>query len=63
MVMVTPPPNGKRSAGGGFNHDEGTLGPNGLKRMVGGNPAGETCNRWKTKSGCNFPTCSFKHGA
>ena len=39
----------------------GEKGPNGLARMVGGNPAGEPCSRHAKPGGCPFTTCSFSH--
>ena len=39
----------------------GEKGPNGLPRMVGGNPAGGPCNHLKDKGACPFNTCSYCH--
>ncbi|KAL1511769.1 hypothetical protein AB1Y20_005055 [Prymnesium parvum] len=40
--------------------EEGALGPNGLPRKKGGNPAGASCER-RAKGACQFKTCSYSH--
>mmetsp|Transcript_34671 Transcript_34671/g.86212 ORF Transcript_34671/g.86212 Transcript_34671/m.86212 type:complete len:305 (+) Transcript_34671:451-1365(+) len=40
--------------------EEGALGPNGLARKKGGNPAGASCERL-AKGECPFKTCSYSH--
>ena len=39
----------------------GEKGPNGLARIVGGNPAGEPCSCHSKPGGCPFTTCSYCH--
>ena len=39
---------------------EGAIGPNGLKRLYGGNPDGTPCLKHK-KGECPFKTCSYSH--
>ena len=43
-----------------WKDEVGALGPNGHKRMVGGNPKGGKCKGF-ANGGCNFKTCSFSH--
>ena len=39
----------------------GELGPNGQKRMKGGNPAASLCKNIRDNGKCPFEFCSFKH--
>ena len=58
------PRNEKGWQGGGvvtFKDAEGELGPNGLPRKKGGNPAGGKCTRLASGGACPFATCSFSH--
>jgi len=43
---------------GGYEDKAGELGPNGLPRMVGGNPDGAKCS---AHPACRFTTCSYSH--
>lgn len=43
-----------------YPDDDGAIGPNGLARMAGGNPAGEKCSRF-AKGACTFKFCSYSH--
>merc|ERR1719446_389189 len=68
----TAPLAGKRSGGQGGGSREkakrtsrhadkvGEGGPNGLPRMVGGNPQGQPC-KGHARGNCRFETCSFSH--
>jgi hypothetical protein len=47
-------------ARGRFADEDGALGPNGLARMRGGNPAGAACSR-HANGRCAFQFCSFSH--
>jgi len=44
-----------------FEDKAGAKGPNGLPRMVGGNPKGDPCPSLKNHGKCKFATCSFSH--
>ena len=44
-----------------FKDEEGQLGPNGLPRKKGGNPAGSKCSRLASLGTCPFATCSYSH--
>ena len=46
---------------GKFPDTEGALGPNGLARMAGGNPAGGPCTRFAKDGKCSFKFCSYSH--
>ena len=58
-------PTGKGAGSGkgavAYKDEEGTLGPNGLPRKAGGNPAGAKCVRMANSGACPFATCSFSH--
>ena len=46
---------------GGWPDEDGALGPNGLKRIAGGNPdAKQECRR-HSAGGCPYKFCSYKH--
>ena len=46
---------------GGWPDEEGALGPNGLKRMAGGNPQSKQECRRHSAGGCPYKFCSYKH--
>lgn len=46
---------------GKFPDKEGVEGPNGLKKMVGGNPAGTPCTDFNKPAGCSWVHCSWAH--
>ena len=46
---------------GGWPDEEGALGPNGLKRMTGGNPQSKQECRRHSAGGCPYKFCSYKH--
>ena len=64
---LAPPP--KKKAGGkgggkpegGWPDEEGALGPNGLKRLKGGNPESKQECRRHSAGGCPYKFCSYKH--
>ena len=47
---------------GEWEDKAGVLGPSGMARKKGGNPAAPVCNRFKAGR-CSFNTCSFSHEA
>ena len=46
---------------GGWPDEEGALGPNGLKRVAGGNPQSKQECRRHSAGGCPYKFCSYKH--
>ena len=44
-----------------FKDAVGEIGPNGLPRMVGGNPKGVRCGRLERNGVCNYASCSYSH--
>ena len=51
----------EKKARGPYADKAGELGPNGLPRMVGGNPAGAPCSYCTKGEACPFTTCSYSH--
>ena len=66
VVVPTPRAGSKRRAPTDtgmtrFVDKAGEAGPNGLARMVGGNPSGGPCREFARSGKCGFGTCSFSH--
>ena len=57
--QATPPKTGGGSEK--YPDEDGALGPNGLPRKKGGNPAGRKCDRLSNGGACPFKYCSFSH--